>query len=74
MVKAAQKLFLGGHSEYVMDLDGHYWEVAHADFWQFKEDGSIVVSYSQLLAVIGILLDSKKEAEASLMLATSSSF
>ena len=43
IVKPAQDVFWGGYSGYFMDLDGYFWEVAWAEFWQFNEDGSLVV-------------------------------
>ncbi|MEZ9784463.1 VOC family protein [Vibrio breoganii] len=43
LVKPAQRVFWGGYSGYFRDPDGHYWEIAHADFWQFNEDGSLVI-------------------------------
>lgn len=33
----------GGYSGYFTDPDGHLWEVAYADFWQFNDDGSLVI-------------------------------
>jgi len=41
--KPAQDTFWGGYSGYFSDLDGHLWEVAYADFWQFNDDGSLVI-------------------------------
>ncbi|CAM4130473.1 VOC family protein [Vibrio neonatus] len=43
LVKPAQRVFWGGYSGYFKDPDGHYWEVAHADSWQFNADGSLVI-------------------------------
>jgi predicted lactoylglutathione lyase len=43
LVKPAQLVFWGGYSGYFADPDGHYWEVAYADSWQFHEDGSLVI-------------------------------
>ncbi len=28
---------------YFADPDGHIWEIAYADFWQFHDDGSLVL-------------------------------
>lgn len=41
--KPAQDTFWGGYSGYFSDPDGHLWEVAYADFWQFNPDGSLVI-------------------------------
>lgn len=41
--KAAQDVFWGGYSGYFSDPDGHLWEVAYADSWQFNPDGSLVL-------------------------------
>jgi predicted lactoylglutathione lyase len=43
IVKPAQMVFWGGYSGYFTDPDGYYWEVAWAEFWEFNEDGSLVV-------------------------------
>jgi len=43
IVKEAQDVFWGGYSGYFADPDGHLWEVAFADFWQFHEDGRLVI-------------------------------
>jgi len=43
IVKQAQDVFWGGYSGYFSDPDGYFWEVAYAEFWQFKEDGSLVI-------------------------------
>lgn len=43
VVKLAQDVFWGGYSGYFTDPDGHLWEVAYADSWQFNEDGSLVI-------------------------------
>ncbi len=42
--KPAQDVSWGGYSGYFSDPDGHLWEVAYADFWQFNEDGSLVIN------------------------------
>lgn len=39
--KAAQEVFWGGYSGYFSDPDGHLWEVAYADSWEFNTDGSL---------------------------------
>ncbi|MDC5838615.1 VOC family protein [Vibrio europaeus] len=41
--KLAQDVFWGGYSGYFSDPDGYLWEVAYADFWQFNQDGSLVI-------------------------------
>ena len=33
----------GGYSGYFSDPDGHLWEVAWAESWEFNEDGSLVL-------------------------------
>ena len=43
IVKPAQDVFWGGYSGYFTDPDGHLWEVAYADSWEFNEDGSLVI-------------------------------
>lgn len=41
--KPAQDTFWGGYSGYFSDPDGYLWEVAYADSWEFREDGSLVI-------------------------------
>ena len=41
--KPAQDVFWGGYSGYFSDPDGHLWEVAYGDCWEFNEDGSLVI-------------------------------
>ena len=43
IVKSAREVFWGGYSGYFADPDGYLWEVAWADFWQFNEDGSLII-------------------------------
>ncbi|MBN2321893.1 MAG: VOC family protein [Acidobacteria bacterium] len=43
IVKPAQDAFWGGYSGYFSDPDGYLWEVAHADFWKFNSDGSLII-------------------------------
>jgi hypothetical protein len=43
VVKPPQMVFWGGYSGYFTDPDGYYWEVAWAEFWEFNQDGSLVV-------------------------------
>lgn len=44
VVKRPQEVFWGGYSGYFQDLDGYYWEVAYADFWQFDKNDMLVIS------------------------------
>ena len=41
--KPAQPTFWGGYSGYFSDPDGHLWEIAYADSWDFNHDGSLVL-------------------------------
>lgn len=41
--KPAQKTSWGGYGGYFSDPDGYIWEVAWADFWEFREDGSLII-------------------------------
>ena len=43
IVKPAQDTFWGGYGGYFSDPDGHYWEVAYFDQWQFDEQGHLVL-------------------------------
>lgn len=43
IVKPAQDTDWGGYSGYFSDPDGHLWEVAWAEAWQFNPDGSLVI-------------------------------
>ncbi len=43
IAKKPHDTFWGGYSGYFSDPDGYLWEVAYADFWQFKEDGNLVI-------------------------------
>jgi len=43
IAKPAQEVFWGGYSGYFADPDGHLWEVASWEGWQFNPDGSLVV-------------------------------
>lgn len=42
--KPAQDAFWGGYSGYFSDPDGYLWEIAFADSWEFKQDGSLVIT------------------------------
>ena len=41
--KEPEDTFWGGYSGYFADPDGHLWEVAWAESWEFNPDGSLVV-------------------------------
>lgn len=41
--KQPEDTFWGGYSGYFSDPDGHLWEAAWAESWEFNEDGSLVV-------------------------------
>ena len=41
--KQPEDTFWGGYSGYFSDPDGHLWEVAYADSWEFNPDGSLVL-------------------------------
>ena len=41
--KPAQDVFWGGYSGYFSDPDGHLWEVAYSENWEFHTDGSLVI-------------------------------
>ena len=41
--KSPEDTFWGGYSGYFSDPDGHLWEVAWAESWEFNPDGSLVV-------------------------------
>lgn len=43
IVKPAHDTFWGGYSGYFSDPDGHYWEVAYFDKWQFDDQGHLVL-------------------------------
>lgn len=43
LAKPAQEVFWGGYSGYFADPDGHLWEVASWEGWEFNPDGSLVV-------------------------------
>ncbi len=43
IVKPAQDVFLGGHSGYFADLDGHLWEVAWNPHFELNERGEVVL-------------------------------
>jgi len=37
------RCFWGGYSGYFTDIDGHYWEVAYADFWKFDDTDMLIL-------------------------------
>ncbi len=41
LLKPAQKVFWGGYSGYIQDLDGHTIEIAYNPFWAFDENGAL---------------------------------
>ena len=41
LVKPAHKVFWGGYSGYVADLDGHLWEIVHNPIWPLRANGSM---------------------------------
>ena len=43
IVKPAHDTFWGGYSGYFSDPDGHFWEVAYFDKWQYDEQGHLVL-------------------------------
>lgn len=43
IAKPAREAFWGGYSGYFADPDGHYWEVAYWESWEFNADGSLVI-------------------------------
>jgi catechol 2,3-dioxygenase-like lactoylglutathione lyase family enzyme len=43
ITKPAQDTFWGGHGGYFADPDGHLWEVVWNPFFQFANDGRVVV-------------------------------
>lgn len=44
IVTQPRSVFWGGYSGYFQDLDGYYWEVAYADFWQFDENNMLIIT------------------------------
>lgn len=43
IVKPAQQVYWGGYSGYFKDLDGHLFEVAYNPFWEFDENGNVLL-------------------------------
>jgi uncharacterized glyoxalase superfamily protein PhnB len=42
VLKEPQKVFWGGYSGYIADLDGNIWEIAHNPYMEFDEDGNVI--------------------------------
>lgn len=42
IVKKPEKVFWGGYSGYVADIEGNYWELAHNPFLELDENGNLV--------------------------------
>ena len=43
IVKPAQKVFWGGYSGYLKDLDGYVFEVAYNPFWEIDGNGNLIL-------------------------------
>ena len=43
IVKEPQKTDWGGYGGYFKDLDGHHWEVAYGEMWEFDECDMLVI-------------------------------
>lgn len=43
IVKPARDTFWGGYSGYFSDPDGHFWEVAYFDQWQYDENNHLIL-------------------------------
>ena len=41
--KEPQRTEWGGYGGYFTDPDGHYWEVAYGDMWEFDESNMLVI-------------------------------
>jgi uncharacterized protein len=37
IIKSAQKTFWGGYTGYLLDIDGHLWEIGHNPSWKIEE-------------------------------------
>jgi len=42
IAKSPQKVFWGGYSGYIQDLDGYYWEVAYWEGWRFDDNDMLI--------------------------------
>jgi len=43
IVKEPQKVFWGGFHAYFADPEGYYWEVAHNPYWDFDDNGMVIL-------------------------------
>lgn len=43
IAKAPQRVFWGGYSGYLQDIDGYYWEVAFFEGWKFDDKDMLVI-------------------------------
>ena len=43
IAKAPQRVFWGGYSGYIQDLDGYYWEIAFFEGWQFDDNDMLII-------------------------------
>jgi len=43
IVKKPEIVFWGGYSGYFQDPNGHYWEVAYGENWNFDEDDMLII-------------------------------
>lgn len=43
IAKPPEKVFWGGYSGYIQDLDGYYWEVAYWDGWRFDDNDMLII-------------------------------
>jgi len=42
ILKAPEKVFWGGYSGYILDLDGHHWEIAYNPFMNQDTEGNVL--------------------------------
>jgi predicted lactoylglutathione lyase len=43
IVKSPGRVFWGGYSGYLQDLDGHYWEIAFFEGWKFDQNDMLII-------------------------------
>ncbi|WP_042224806.1 VOC family protein [Oceanobacillus manasiensis] len=43
ILKEPETVFWGGYSGYFSDPDGHIWEVAYGDMWEFDENEMLII-------------------------------
>ncbi|GLC89536.1 VOC family protein [Lysinibacillus piscis] len=43
IVKEPEFVFWGGYSGYFQDPNGHHWEVAYGEMWQFDEQDMLII-------------------------------